>query len=113
LSIKQSYGDIPVFAYLDWAFDISQTVVFSQKLSKEEQRQELRIFDKSFGEIGVNFVYPLHGGYLGRGENTKNISFGKFRIYDSLAPEFETFETIKKLALIKAGELKNEPAEHE
>ncbi len=97
-AIREKFGDIPIFAFIDWAFDDSQTVMFSQKLTKAEQNQVLRTFDESFAEMGVNFIYPVHGGYLGGGELTTRLAFGKFRTYDSLAPEFETYETIKELA---------------
>jgi len=100
--IKRIYGDIPVFSFIDWAFDESQTVIFSQKLSKEEQKELLKTFDESFAKMGINFVYPVHGGYMGRGAVTTNLAFGKYRIYDSLAPEFQTYNTIKKLANKKA-----------
>ncbi len=99
--IREKYGDIPVFAFIDWSFDDSPTVRFSQKLSKEEQREVLKTFDKSFNEMNVNFIYPLHGGYMGKGNITKTLSFGRFTVYDSLAPEFQTYETIKELALNK------------
>ncbi len=97
-SIHKIYGDIPIFAFIDWTFDDSQVVAFSQKLNKEEQLEVLETFDKAFEKMGVKFVYPIHGGYMGSGAVTTNFSFGKDRIYDSLAPEFETYETIKKLA---------------
>ena len=100
-AVKKIHGAIPVFAFMDWAFDMSQTVVFSQKLTAEEQREVLKTFDKSFGQMGVNFAYPVHGGYMGRGDITKKLSFGKFRIYDSLAPEFDTYKAIKELAVKK------------
>ena len=35
------------------------------------------------------------------GTNAKVLSFGKFKVYDALAPEFETYETIKELAQSK------------
>lgn len=96
--IGKIYGDIPIFAFIDWAFDDSQIVAFSQKLNKEEQSEVVETFDKAFERMGVNFVYPLHGGYMGQGVVTTKLSFGKDRIYDSLSPEFDTYETIKKLA---------------
>jgi len=97
-AIKEKYGNIPIFAFIDWAFDNSQMVMFSQRLTKEEQREVLRKFDESFTEMGINFAYPVHGGYLGRGEITTRLAFGKYRFYDALAPEFETYETIRELA---------------
>lgn len=101
-AIRKKFGNIPIFAFIDWAFDASQTVALSQKLSREEQGQVLRIFDESFAKMGVNFIYPVHGGYLGRGEITTKLAFGKFRVYDSLAPEFDTYETIRELAREKS-----------
>ncbi|MBU4252057.1 MAG: hypothetical protein KKC39_04740 [Candidatus Omnitrophica bacterium] len=101
--IKNKFSGIPIFSFIDWAFDESQTVIFSQKLSKEEQREVLKTFDGSFAKMGVNFVYPIHGGYMGRGEITTHLAWGKYRIYDALALEFDTYETIKELALRKAG----------
>ncbi|MDP3041637.1 MAG: hypothetical protein Q8N62_02740 [Candidatus Omnitrophota bacterium] len=100
--IKNKFRGIPIFSFIDWAFDESQTVIFSQKLSKEEQRGVLKTFDESFAKMGVNFVYPIHGGYMGRGEITTHLAWSKYRIYDSFAPEFDTYETIKELALRKA-----------
>ena len=34
-AIKEVYANVPVFAFIDWSFDESPTVMFSQKLSKE------------------------------------------------------------------------------
>lgn len=52
------------------------------------------------------FIYPVHGGNMGG--NSKVRSFGMDneygRVYDSLAPEFDTYETIKELANKKASE---------
>jgi len=101
--IRKINGDIPIFAFIDWSFQQSQTVTFSQELSTDEQKQVLETFDASFSKMGMNFIYPLHGGYMGNGAVTKKLSFGKKRIYDSLAPEFRTYDTIKKLAELKSG----------
>ncbi len=81
---KMKYVDIPFFAFIDWAFDTSQTVMFSQKLRSEEQREVLRTFDSSFAKIGVNFIYPLHGGYMGNGEITTKLAWGKYRTSELL-----------------------------
>jgi hypothetical protein len=102
-SIRKIYGDIPIFAFIDWAFDDSQMVAFSQKLNKEEQSEVIEAFDKAYERMGVKFVYPLHGGYMGQGVATAKLSFGKDRIYDSLAPEFDTYEKIKALAKEKVN----------
>jgi len=95
-NIRKIYGNTPIFAVIDWGIDPSPTTVFSQKLSKEEQRGLLQLLDEIFAKKGVNFIYPLHGGYLEL--SAKSLAFGKYRNYDSLAPEFDTYETIKELA---------------
>jgi len=102
VSVHKLYGDTPVFAFLDWAFNESQTVYFSQKLSKDEQRQLLKTLDAAYAKMGVNFIYPVHGGYMGSGPITTKLAFGTQRSYDSLAPEFDTYETIRELARKKA-----------
>jgi hypothetical protein len=95
---KRIYGNVPVFSFIDWSFDASPLVSFSQKLTADGQKGLLKYFDDSFGKMGVNFVYPIHGGYIGSGELTKKLSFGNSRIYDSLAPEFGVYGTIKELS---------------
>ncbi|OQX55881.1 MAG: hypothetical protein B5M53_03630 [Candidatus Cloacimonas sp. 4484_209] len=82
--------------------------IFSQYLDKTEQAKFLEIADRFFSEkrkefkLPIVFVYPLHGGWMGT--NAKVLSFGKFKVYDSLAPEFEIYETIKNLAQNKYGD---------
>ncbi len=104
--IREKYGDIPVIAFIDWSFDASPMVAFSQRLSVEEQRNVLREFDQHFQGLDIIFAYPVHGGYLGAGEATTRLAFGEYRIYDALAPEFNTFETIVDLSRLRspAGE---------
>ncbi len=76
--------------------------IFSQYLNKTEQAKFLKIADRFFFEkrkefkLPITFVYPLHGGWMG--SDVEVLSFGKFKVYDSLAPEFKTYETIKGLA---------------
>jgi len=70
-------------------------------LTKEEQEEFLRKSDDFFSRRNVIFVFPVHGGFMG--QDAKILSFGKSRVYDSFAPEFETYETIKELARDKAG----------
>ena len=81
--------------------------IFSQYLNKTEQAKFLEIADSFFCEkrkefkLPIAFVYPLHGGWMGN--DAEVLSFGKFKVYDSLAPEFKTYETIKELARNKSG----------
>ncbi len=95
--IRNKLGDTPIFAFLDWGTnDGSPTGVFSQMLEPEEQREFLKTVDNFSSSREVIFVYPIHGGFMG--PNAKTLSFGKYKTYDSLAPEFQTYETIKELA---------------
>jgi len=101
--IRSKLGDIPIFALLDWASGTETGLgVFSQRLTSDQQRKFLRRADKFLQKRGIIFVYPVHGGYMGK--NAEILSFGKFPIYDSLAPEFQTYKTIKELAQEKRGE---------
>ena len=74
---------------------------FSQSLSKEEQKEMLKTLNAFCAAKGLILAYPVHGG--GMGDHAKTLSFGKSKRYDSLAPEFDTYETIKALALEAAG----------
>ena len=98
---REKLGDVPIIAFIDWA-DTTNTPlgVFSQKLSKEEQREFLKYADRYFRKRGIIFAYPVHGGFMGK--DAKILSFGKLGAYDSLAPEFDTYETIVELAKNKA-----------
>jgi hypothetical protein len=94
--VRAKYGEIPLIAFIDWSFDESPLVAFSQRLTPQEQRETLREFDRTFRELEVLFAYPVHGGFMGR--NATKLSFGWSYKYDSLAPEFGTYETIRELA---------------
>jgi len=95
--IKEEYR-IPIFARIDYGGPgRTQLYVFSQELNKEEAREFLRKADEFFSEKEIIFIYPVHGGDMGRKELVKKLSYGKFNWYDSLAPEFETYGTIKEL----------------
>lgn len=96
-TVNKKFGNIPILAFIDWASTANtQLGVFSQNLSKEEQRKFLKTADDFFTKKGVIFVYPIHGGWMG--EDATILAFGQSKAYDSLAPEFETYETIRELA---------------
>ena len=100
--IKRRLPKAKILAMIDWSLTTNTSLgVFSQKLSKEEQREFLRKADEFFSKKGIIFIYPVHGGFMG--QDAKILSFGKLKTYDSLAPEFQTYETIKKLAQKKKG----------
>ncbi len=107
--VKKYLGsDILILIFMDEAavrWQDQPLGIFSQYLNKIEQSKFLEIADCFFYKkrkefsLPIIFVYPLHGGWMGT--NARVLSFGKFKIYDSLAPEFLTYETIKKLAQSK------------
>jgi len=100
-SIKAKKGDIPIIGFIDWA-DIADTPLgaFSQTLSIADQNNFLRTADGFFKTKGINFAYPIHGGWMG--DDATVLSFGRYKTYDSLAPEFNTYGTIKELAAKKS-----------
>jgi len=102
--IREKLGDIYILAFMDFGFPNSPMEIFSQNLTPEEQREFLRIADEFLQKRGINFIYPVHGGNIGITgvENIKILSFKKFNVYDSFAPEFQTYETIKELAQKKS-----------
>lgn len=100
--VKETFGDIPILVVIDWGFRGSQLEVFSQELSKEEQARLLRAADDFFTGKGMIFAYPVHGGNMVVTEPQNMIkAYGSYNWYDSLAPEFQTYGTIKELALKK------------
>jgi len=100
-NVEEKFGQIPRFVFIDfgWANN-SPLDVFSQRLSKTQQRQWLKKADEFFHRKGMIFVYPVYGGDFTPG--VKRLSFGKFAKYDSLASEFDTYGAIKELARKKA-----------
>jgi len=94
--IREKLGDVHIFAFMDFGFPNSPVEIFSQNLTPEEQREFLRIADIFFSKKDIIFIYPVHGGFMGW--NPKVLSFGKFNVYDALAPEFDTYGTIVELA---------------
>ena len=98
--IRKKFGNIPIFAFIDWAGSTKTPLgEFSQVLTKEEQKEFLRKSDEFFSQRNVIFAFPVHGGFMGH--DAKVLSFGKSRVYDSFAPEFKTYKTIKNLAQSK------------
>ena len=99
--IKEKHGEIPIFALIEWSYPAAPLArdiplgVFSQYLSREEQRELIRSLDKFFKEKGIIFIYPVHGGFIGR--DASKLAFSSYYKYDALAPEFQTYEQIKEL----------------
>ena len=123
---RKIFGDIPIFVWFDSGYYHSPMHIFSQYLNKTEQAEFLEKADKFFVNLSkrenltIVFVYPVSGQMMGpwREGEEKILSFQcccntcrdrclipgdrpdecGFGSYDSLAPEFETYETMKKLA---------------
>jgi len=98
--VEANLGEIPTFAFIDFGNDGLPLAIFSQKLTKSEQREFLKTADEFFQKKGINFIYPLHGGFTGKSATI--LAFGNFRVYDILAPEFDAYDTIKELAQSKS-----------
>ena len=97
--IKKLFGDVPIFARIDYGNVKSPLAVFSQELTIGQANQFLRIADEYLQEKEIKFIYPISGGNMGSiGNKGNKLSYGKYDWYDSLAPEFDTYETIKELA---------------
>jgi len=97
--IRTKLPNTTIFAFIDWgSAENSPIISFSQKLTPNEQKEMLRYMDNYFTKKNVIFIYPIHGGYLGKSVKK---SYGKYIHYDSLAPEFYIYDTIKELALNK------------
>jgi hypothetical protein len=95
--IREKLGeDILIFAFMDFGNANSPLATFSQELTPKEQREFLGYADNFLQEKGIVFIYPVHGGSMGV-KNVKILSFGEYNVYDSTAPEFETYDTIKEL----------------
>jgi hypothetical protein len=100
-SATNKLGNVPIYVFIDW--DGSANVpmgVFSQNLTPAQQSAWIQNADAFFTQKGMTFVYPVHGGTFPL--NSQRLSFGNFPTYDSLAPEFNTYPTIKALALKKS-----------
>jgi len=95
-SITEKFGNIPIYVFIDWANDDSPIVTFSQKLSKAEQKTFIIDAYKFFKNEGMIFVLPLHGGFMGN--KASILSFGTQKVYDSMAPQFETFTTDESIS---------------
>ena len=96
--VKENLGNIPILSFIDWGGDEAPMAIFSQKLHKDVQSEFLVYADEFFQRKGIKFIYPVHGGFMG--ESADKLSFGEHKFYDSLAPEFQTYDTIVELANI-------------
>lgn len=100
--VVQKFGNIPHFVFLDWGFSNSPLQIFSPTYSKEQQKEFLQYMTDYFKSKGMIVIYPVHGGELTITGKSSVLAYGKYNPYDSLAPEFDTYDTIKELAQKKA-----------
>jgi len=100
-SAKERLGErVRLYSFIDnGGLDTYPMHAFSQKLSPEQQRKFLVIWNDYMRSLGVYPVFPLHDGPMGRTIVRK--SWGKYPIYDATAPEFNTYPTIKMMCVKK------------
>jgi len=93
-------GNIPIIAVIDWGGSDggvgAPLTVFSQQLTDARQDEFITSADAFFRGKGIIFAYPVHGGTFPT--KSARLAFGKYNVYDALAPEFQTYGTIKQLA---------------
>ena len=100
-NVTNKLGSVPIYVFIDWDGSAGSPMgTFSQDLTKAEQNAFLQNADAFFTRKGMTFVYPVHGGTFPR--NSARLSFGKYAVYDSLAPQFGNYDTIKNLAQKKS-----------
>jgi hypothetical protein len=100
--VKEKCGSIPIFARIDYGGGgRTPLYAFSQELTPAQQKEFLTKADEFFTKKGILFIYPVHGGDMGMSD-VKKLSYGKYNWYDSFAPEFDTYGTIRALAQNKS-----------
>lgn len=101
---KEKFGNIPLFVIFDWGFRNSPIEIVSQQMSQADAQNFLRLSDDFFTSLGIKFVYPVHGASMVvQQTSATKLAYGTLNWYDSLAPEFQTYETIKQLAQNKSN----------
>ncbi len=101
-SIRKYNPNCIILITPDWGpWDNTMLAVFSQKLTPEQQRAFLRIWNEFALKNNAVPCFPVHGGSLG--PHAKKLAWGKYNKYDALAPEFNTYEIIKELIHMDKG----------
>jgi len=102
--IHRIYGDVEHFARIDYGFGTTPLYVFAEELSPLEQRKFLIEADEALRKMNVLLILPVHGGnpcderQIRKGRCPRR-AYGRYNWYDSLAPEFFTYDAIKTIAL--------------
>lgn len=100
MAIRKRWGNVPVLVSVDAGPTTDQPLgILSQKLSREEQIKFLKVADDFFDRKGVIFIYPIYGNHMGN--DATILSYGNSKIFDSKAPEFQLYDTLKELAQSK------------
>jgi len=64
-NVREAFGDIPYFIFIDWAGPGSQTIAFSHLGDK--QSLFLQTINDFCNNNGLKFIFPVHGGNLAPG----------------------------------------------
>ena len=98
-NIKDRVGNVPIYAFIDWGGWNPPMYAFSQQLSPQKQKEFLEYMTSFYSNYPeITLAYPVHGGTMSSITQPANIlSYGRFDIYDSNAPEFNIYPTIKSL----------------
>ncbi len=122
-TMKLYHNSAPLITYIDWGYKKHPLWYFSQwypgyidcceatdsiinrEKRTQHQKDVLITFTKIFNEKGIIWAYPVHGGGTCKGlDCTIEVdgpccvrSYGSYHIYDSQAPEFQTYYIIVEL----------------
>lgn len=103
IEMHRKLGVCHVYTRIDYGgIGRSPLRVFSQELTSKQQNEVLKTADDFLSNMGIKFIYPIRGGDMGPKRSVKKLAFGRFNWYDSFAPEFKTYKTIKELAQNRA-----------
>lgn len=122
-TVNNDYGNVPIIAYIDWGFGKHPLWYFSQwypgytdccsatdtpanRIQRHKFQQDvLKTFTKVFTEHNIIWAYHVHGGGTCQSSLCTDESlgaccvksYGLYHVYDSQAPEHQTYDTILKL----------------
>ena len=100
--VQNIYGNLPHFTRLDFGSGRTGLYVFAEELTVEEANEFLTIAEDFFQQRGILLILPVHGGNpCDPSQISQNLcpklAYGQYNWYDSLAPEFDTYDTIKSI----------------
>ena len=92
IRLSEEYN-IKLIAFLDFGPNCGHSLEYLAEQNPTEARNILEKVDTYFKSRNIDFAFPVFGGYL----PCVSITKGTYELYDSQAPEFQTYDTIKKL----------------